>query len=400
MPYDRPAFERRTTRTPLHNVRGAERLRGDPALAATLAAALRVSDEDARLATEGLHAVHPFPGRLHPAWVRRLLAAAPDGAHVYDPFCGSGTVLVEARLRGLLADGSDLHPLAVRLAHLRSCPGPALDALAAEAERCAEGSRTRRQTPFSKLAAGEKAFLPHVLATLIALRDEIEKTEDDHIREVLLFSLTPLLDKLSSRPDREPVAMSVHALREHFLARVARWCAFFEELADKPQALVHDADARRIPLQDATVDVVITSPPYPGVYDYAGAQARWAKWLGITSTRHAEEGEVGRALRRETWIHDLRGVLLGLARVVRPGGSIYFFLADGVLEGRAVRVDEEIGHLTRRGLLELCASASQERPHFHRDTAYAFANKPRREHVFLLRRRANPLPGAAADPEV
>ena len=203
--------------------------------------------------------------------------------------------------------------------------------------------------------------------------------------------------------------MSVHALREHFLARVARWSDFFKTLANAPQALVHDADARRIPLKDATVDIVIASPSYPGAYDYAGAMARWANWLRPRPSRpdrldikgsHRAEAEGDRALGREAWIHDLRGVLLGLARVVRPGGSIYLFLADGVLEGRALRVDDELGHLTRRGHLELCASASQVRSYFHRDTAQAFERKPPQEHLFLLRRQHKSTAPESGTPEV
>ena len=41
------------------------------------------------------------------------------GSRVWDPFCGSGTVLLEARHQGLDAIGVDLNPLAVAIANAK-----------------------------------------------------------------------------------------------------------------------------------------------------------------------------------------------------------------------------------------------------------------------------------------
>lgn len=47
---------------------------------------------------------------------RTLLRLVPHAASVLDPFCGSGTVLIEARLAGKSALGCDLSPLAAFVA--------------------------------------------------------------------------------------------------------------------------------------------------------------------------------------------------------------------------------------------------------------------------------------------
>ena len=46
--------------------------------------------------------------------------ALPPGATLLDPFCGSGTVLIEAMASGLRAVGRDLSPFAVELASLKT----------------------------------------------------------------------------------------------------------------------------------------------------------------------------------------------------------------------------------------------------------------------------------------
>ena len=74
------------------------------------------------------HPVHPYPARLHPATAGRLVPIVMEGAArdavLLDPFCGSGTVLVEARAVGGMAVGVDLNPLAVRLARVKTWTAP------------------------------------------------------------------------------------------------------------------------------------------------------------------------------------------------------------------------------------------------------------------------------------
>ncbi len=64
---------------------------GDPELAKPLVRALEASREEPDTLTHGFHS---YPARMHPAIARRVLQSYPGGL-VVDPFCGSGTVLVD-----------------------------------------------------------------------------------------------------------------------------------------------------------------------------------------------------------------------------------------------------------------------------------------------------------------
>ncbi|NVL83943.1 hypothetical protein HWN75_27625, partial [Escherichia coli] len=70
-----------------------------------------------------VHGCHAYPARAHPVTARRRVDAfAPARGLVLDPFCGSGTVLIEAMLAGRNALGTDLNPLAVMLARAKTHP--------------------------------------------------------------------------------------------------------------------------------------------------------------------------------------------------------------------------------------------------------------------------------------
>jgi hypothetical protein len=61
------------------------------------------------------HRFHPYPAKLLlniPLFFLNCGQLFRPGGIVYDPFCGSGTVLVEALVRGAQARGSDSNPMA------------------------------------------------------------------------------------------------------------------------------------------------------------------------------------------------------------------------------------------------------------------------------------------------
>lgn len=389
-------------KTPLRHVQGAESRRGDPATSAKLAKWFRLDPEEAEAATEDLHRLHPYPGRMHPLWARRIIADLPKDVSVLDPFCGGGTVLVESRLAGVHARGNDINPIAVRLARLRCIPPPQRDLVIEEADRCYEDCTERRDTPFSELAQGEEDYPKHVLAALISLRDEISKTKDIKTRELLLFCLSPLLDKFAARAGRAAPRVPRDAVRDHFRLRVDRWIAAFDILAGQPWAEAEMADSRWLPWKPASSTALITSPPYPGVFDYVGEQHRRMQWLGASpdDARAARRKEIGKRFSAPYWTSDMRVVLWQACRTLRVGSPLYLVVGDGVMGNQVVRTDEALESLCKVLPLEFVAVASQRRPHFHRQTADLFGPRGRQEHLVMLRRvegELAPLPRSSKE---
>ena len=73
---------------------------------------------------EFTHGLHQYPARMHPEIAKRLIAkfTSKKSDLVFDPFMGSGTVLVEAMLHGNNSIGIDLNPFAVLLSTVKTTP--------------------------------------------------------------------------------------------------------------------------------------------------------------------------------------------------------------------------------------------------------------------------------------
>jgi len=62
---------------------------------------------------EYTHCFHPYPAMMIPQVARRIIENFGKGSKLlFDPYCGTGTSLVEANLKGIDAIGTDVNPLA------------------------------------------------------------------------------------------------------------------------------------------------------------------------------------------------------------------------------------------------------------------------------------------------
>jgi len=271
----------------------------------------------------------------------------------------------------------------------------------------AEMRRVQQAGPSRPYGQADRGlFSVHVLLELDGLRHGIlSLSPTGPVRRALALVLSSLLTKVSLRagdtserlePRRLAAGYTVRLFLRKAQELVRQLGEFHARLAaDAPIPTIQVGDARNLhSVRPASVDLVVTSPPYPGLYDYHQHHALRLRWLELDQ-RTLEEREMGsrrrlggrghRAALRD-WERDLGACLGELRRVLRPGARALLVLGDAVLGGRAVRGDETVARVAAARGLELRARASEERPHFHLPSASAFRGRPRAEHLLLLER--------------
>jgi len=394
---------RQRRRTALSQGGGKTRARGDPKLATLLRRALEApEDVEGDALTHGFHA---YPARMHHMVARTLLTALPIGrGPVLDPFCGSGTVLIEGMLNGASCVGVDLNPIALKLARVKSDVRDASSrsVFLDELERIARASlqrvreRVDSRAPIPRSEA--RWYDGHVLKELAGLREEILAVERENDRLAFLMVLSAVLIKFS-RQRADTSERRVHKdvgkglCTDFFLRKaqelVRRW-AELEEAAppDCSSPELIEGDARRLQelLGDRRCDLVLTSPPYGGTYDYVDHHARRFPWLGLDASL-LREHEIGarRNLRggragARRWDDEMRAVLAAIACVLGPDGHCVLLVGDAQIGRTRVAADEQIERLGAEVGLGLAAVASQRR----RDHS---GHAPRHEHLVALTRR-------------
>jgi SAM-dependent methyltransferase len=370
----------------------ASALRGDPAVAEGLRSALAHGGPVERYT----HPFHTYPAGMHADAARDLVALFP-GDSVFDPFCGGGTVLVEARAAGRRAHGCDVSPVAVRVARAR-CATPddaELTAFRSRARKLAELARaasSRGAMPHDEiLRVVERWFAPHVLRELEALRAGIAAS-DPVVRPRLEAVFSSLVVKVSWRASDTKAVREKHdrpagttAVLFHKKAReLARQMTSLRDAVPPgtPEAEIVLADAREA-RPTALVELVLTSPPYPSTYDYLPMQHLRHVWLGERPDASREIGarrlwRGGMRRAREIWRRDTDLWTRNAAEALAPGGHLVVLIGDGLLPGGVVDSAQPTLDAAARAGLELVAGASVERPEHagltnRREHAFAFA---------------------------
>jgi hypothetical protein len=401
----------------LTHVGGEITTAGDRDAAEMLAWALDVapSTEDEDRARAHVHGFHTYPARMHPDTAASLVRSfAPAGGRVLDPFCGSGTVLVEGMILGRDVIGTDLNPLAIMLARWKTSPPSEAESvtLLETARRAAAHADARRKQRAGATRrygdADVAAFAPHVLLELDSLRAFIAGLphSEARTRDALLLVLSSILVKVSRKtsdtteraPDvPEPRIAAGYTARllvkktEEVTRRAAELVSLLPQ--PRPRAIVIADDATQLTTGTKdSVDAIITSPPYAATYDYLAQHELRLRWLGLDA-QALEAGELGARRRYQAmdpaaaeraWTSELTRFLNAAGRVVKKGAPVVLLMADSAVGSTALRADDLVDVASQGTPLVPLARATQARPHFHRGTANAFRDAPRCEHALLL----------------
>jgi DNA modification methylase len=267
---------------------------------------------DTLYATHGLHA---FAAKCPPplaAWaIERYTTVANS---VCDPMMGSGTTLVEATLHGRHAIGFDLDPLACLISRAKVTPIDQHVLHAANKrlistiarlrdehkEACERGclpSEWPADLYLPDLPRRDYWFLPSVQLALALLKHAITTTDAHTTLRILWYAaFSSLIVAQTSVANARDVVHSRHQHADHAtppdvfrrferrLRQIERqMCAYTAacepHAATYVQPVIKQADARNVPLPDASVDLILTSPPYCNALDYTRAHRFAVAWL-------------------------------------------------------------------------------------------------------------------------
>jgi hypothetical protein len=295
-----------------------------------------------------------FKPQLPRFFTERLTA---PGDVVYDPFMGRGTTLLEAGLLGRIPAGCDVNPLSVVL--LKPRLNPPLQT---------EVDRRLREIDFSFSGEIWEDLLifyhPLTLRQITALKNYfLNRTldaVDEWIRMVAINRLTghsPGFFSVYTMPPNQAVSIKsqrrINERRQQtpdernvaaIISKKSRQLLGDLTMPEQARLKAGAAQAQLITggsestpaIADGSVSLVVTSPPFLDVVDYAGDNWLRCWFLGLD----AKTIQITVPKKIDVWKEAMTSVFRELHRVLRPGGYVAFEV--GEVRAGKVRLEDAV----------------------------------------------------------
>lgn len=245
------------------------------------------------------HKFHRYPGKFIPhipRWaLRTYLNSTP--AVVLDPFCGSGTSLVEAVLSGHYALGVDIDPIAKLVSRVKTTKidTTLLGSVISEVEKKVLRRTVSRFRP--QISTLSHWFSEDAIVDLGVIRDVIEEYRDyTAIYEFLLVCFAAIIRRTSNADNETQKTYVSHtkpkvpeAAKPLFISIVKDYTTRLSDLSHAVQhcssTILEGVDAKTFhdywnKSNSKKVDLIITSPPYLNSVDYVYNQMAEYFWIG------------------------------------------------------------------------------------------------------------------------
>jgi site-specific DNA-methyltransferase (cytosine-N4-specific) len=367
------------------------------------------------------HNFHPYAAKFIPQIPAYFIEKFTKKHEVVlDPFCGSGSALVEALLLCRQAIGIDLHPIGVlasrvKTTKLKSGEIAKIQAVINRAEqeiaKYYNKSPARADSELSyqipEFHNRDHWFQENILHELAILKSIINESRiSEELKDFLRLAMSSIVVLVSNQEsETRYVAINKNLAPQKtlqlFIKKVSdmveRMEAFSVSATDE-EIKVYQADSRYIDfVKDNAVDFIITSPPYPNTYDYYLYHKQRMFWLDC-DVKNVQDNEIGSRDKHssknegiDTYIDSMKLCFKQFSRVLKPNKYFVFIIGDSVINEE--RFDGyEITKLLTRGT-PFCV---EKQIMFDLDKTsrlfnQAFRVKNKKEHFVVLKNKKNKL---------
>ncbi len=268
---------------------------------------------------EYTHCFHTYPAMMIPQIARKLLKTyGVENGWLLDPYCGTGTSLVEASLFGMHSVGCDINPLVRLIATAKSTPiclqtlDETLNRLNDHLFQVEFREGKIPDAPIPDILNLAYWFSEEAIKCLAYLRGWVNKIEDETVRNFILVAFSETVREVSYTRNGEfklyrmpgekidGFKPDVFGIFSKKLSRNRHGLAVFLEKRKNVEVSVSNAntvkDELPMPRPLGGYDVVITSPPYGDsqtTVAYGQYSRLAAEWIGLPNARKIDKLAMG-----------------------------------------------------------------------------------------------------------
>ncbi len=303
-----------------------------------------------------LHKLHPYPAKFIPQIPHKAISEwSKKGDMILDPFCGSGTTLLEASLLMRPSLGVDNNGVACLVSKVKTTKYSKNDIKCfSELLESIKESKSKKKNPSTAPSYKNMDywFEEDAIGDLSKIKSSILEFENKKVEDLGMAIMSSIIVRTSkqdsdtrySRIDRE---YSKGDAFDWFLRKAKTITKDLLEYVDvkREKSKVKLGDSRKLKfIGDNSVDLIVTSPPYLNAYDYHKYHRHRLHWINadVPFARDLEIGKHDTFTRPKAtpdrYFHDMKECFTEWSRVLKKGKKAFVVVGDAIVSKQPVPV--------------------------------------------------------------
>ena len=310
--------------------------------------------------------IHPYFASYHPSIPGTLIEwITKKNDIILDPFCGSGTTLIQSELSARTGIGIDANPLACLISKVRTTPIPeknlTFNLILQQIEKeinefYQNGEKFEEFMPriiIPKIPNLDKWFKKNVQIELGLIKNHIDKIKNKDIQDFLKVIFSNIIVKVSNQSHetqyctKEKIYNSKDAFnlfKKKIEIGMDEIKSYNKLIKTKSCKIICGDLRNKVKLESQSINAIITSPPYLNAWDYHLYQRFRLFWLGF-EPKDLREIEIGAHLTHyqnpnaiQNYTNDMSKCFSNFNNLLKKNGKCCIVIGDSIINKKVVNV--------------------------------------------------------------
>lgn len=320
------------------------------------------------------HGFHPYPAKFPPHVVKdHIQAYTKQGEIVLDPFCGSGTTLVECRLLNRVGIGIELNPIGALISNSKSSfySDDDLDELKeiiSEVQtKIFSFSDWKKDVDVDSVLPiyknREHWFSETVLDELALIKRDVldEKTDNNTIQDLLKTGFSKIIVPVSNQQSetryvsikknvqpKKTVSLFLNTIK-YYLSQIALYKSNIKK-GEEIFVFEGDTNEKIKSIDEESIDYILTSPPYINSFDYYLYHKHRIFMLG-GNPKEIRRKEIGNHHKIDSqsfekayseYTSSLSNFLVNSYSCLKNDKYLTLLIGDGIVKGKKIEIEKVV----------------------------------------------------------
>jgi DNA modification methylase len=316
-------------------------------------------DEETASQEWTFHQLSPYVGKLKSSLAKSIIRTFTEkGQVIFDPFCGAGTVPLEAWTQGRIAIANDLNPYAYTITNAKLFPPKSLESALKKIDLYQILVNAKLNAiDLRKIPKWVRSFFhPETLRETLCWVDILQENREFFLLSCLLGILhhqrpgflsfpsshaVPYLRSKKFPKEIFPQLYEYRSVNDRLKKKVTRSFKRLPELDYTIRRKCTQKDSKEI-IKIKGVDAIITSPPYMRQLEYARDNRLRLWFLGCEDWK-ALDSRISPS--ENSFIDMIKSNLENWKDMLNENGKCIFILGDSLCRSYGLKLPETISHI-------------------------------------------------------